>query len=39
MLQDGDLKSLRERPDFQALAERMRNGGLTPPALPGPRRG
>jgi hypothetical protein len=28
MLQDGDLRSLRERPDFQALAERMRSGGL-----------
>jgi tetratricopeptide (TPR) repeat protein len=32
MLEDGDLKSLRERPDFQALADLMRSGGVPWPA-------
>jgi len=31
MLEDGDLKSLRDRPDFQALAEAIRSGGQPQP--------
>jgi hypothetical protein len=32
MLEDGDLKSLRERPDFRALVEQMTSGGVSAPA-------
>jgi hypothetical protein len=38
MLEDGDLKPLRERPDFQALAQAMRTGKPPADAPPPPRR-